>query len=143
MRRGRALVGWWLAAIVVLSSGCGAGERAEPAPDVANALAQRVATLLERNFGEEIAPHHAENLTCAAHVFGMDPSTATRVSEVSTVYAWAYCEDRLPGGVLGDQVSVPAAIHLGSRPSIKLPQDGETYPASIAEIGRASCRERV
>src|SRR5262249_51399466 len=87
--------------------------------------------LLEHDFGEEVAPHHADNLACAARVFGIDPSTATRAGQVLTVYAWTYCEERLTGGFLGDQVSMPVAIHLAG-PSIETPSVGDAYPASIA-----------
>jgi len=136
MRRGSVYAGW-LAVAVLLSSGCSASDRTQPAVDVAEALVQQVAYMVEHNFAKEVFPvrhHSGAPPACAARVFGVDPSTAARVSDVSTVYAWVYCEERLPGGALGDQVSAPVAIHLAARPSIELPSDGEAYPASVAKI---------
>lgn len=128
----RAMSG--LALIIALSSGCSAPERAQPSVAVAEALAQRVVHLMEDNFAEQIAPHHAGSLACAVHVFGVDPSTAASANDVSTVYAWVYCEERLTGPLPGDQVSVPVAIHLDATPSIELPSDGEEYSGSVAKI---------
>jgi hypothetical protein len=136
MRR-RSVYAGWLAVALLLSSGCSASDRTQPAIDVAEALAQRVSYLMEHNFAIEVfpVPHHTgAPPACAARVFGIDPSTATTVSEVSNVYSWVYCEERLPGGATGDQVSVPVAIHLATRPSIELPSDGEAYPASVGKI---------
>jgi hypothetical protein len=120
--------------VLAFSSGCSASERTPPPVEVADTLAQRVVYLMEHDFAEDVAPHHASSLACGAHVFGMDPSTAASDSKVSKVYAWVYCEERLPGGQLGDQVSVPVAIRLTAKPSIQLPSDGEAYAASIAKI---------
>jgi hypothetical protein len=123
-----------LTVIIALSSGCSAPERTQPSAAVAEALAQRVVHLMEDNFAEEIAPHHAGSLACAVHVFGVDPSTAASANDVSIAYAWVYCEERLRGPLLGDQVSVPVAIHLTATPSIDMPSDGEEYSSSVAKI---------
>lgn len=123
-----------LSVVLALSSGCGTARRTQPPVPVAEALAQSVVHLMENNFAEQVIPHHAGPLACAAHVFGMDPSTAPSVGDVSTVYAWVYCEERLPGALLGDRVSIPVAIHLAATPSIEIPEDGEDYPPSIRRI---------
>jgi len=98
---------------------------------------------MEHNFAETVPPHHTGSFACAAHVFGIDPSTATSAQDVKAVYAWVYCEETLPSHLLGDQIFVPVAIHLATPPTIEIPEDGDDFPGSVAKIFPAELRDIV
>lgn len=134
MRKGQVLAGCLI--VLLLSYACSV--RNDPPGAVAQALSQRVAGLMENNFADVYAPDHTGTFRCAAHTFGMDPSTAKRAVDVDEVYAWVYCEETRPDGLPGDQVSAPVAIRLTTPPTLQLPVGGEGHAKSVARIFPAS-----
>ena len=96
---------------------------------------------MEHTFNSAIFIHPVP-VTCAARPFGVEPGSATRIDQVTRVYAWTYCAEILPDGRYGEQVWVPVAIRLGSPPGLQVPPDGENhgrdrytmFPANLHDI---------
>lgn len=94
----------------------------------------RVARLMESEFHDRIT-RDAGSVTCAALPFGVEPATATRVDQVTAVYAWVFCRATDGSGAM-----MPVAITLGATPAIRIPDSGEGYPASLDRIFPARVR---
>jgi hypothetical protein len=91
-------------------------------------------------FAREVTREPGWRPVCVGRPMGISPAD----EDPRTVYAWIYCKwvpgerassDGLPA------LAAPIAIHLTTPLRYELPQDGDDYPKSIAEIFPANLRD--
>lgn len=118
---------------------------------VAAAATERAVRALEADpgfAGEVVQADGRWHPLCAARPMGISPDSAD-AEDVTTVYAWVYCKwvpegagttsPPDPGGL--PALASPVVVHLGDNLLYELPQDGEEYEQSIAEIFPANLRK--
>jgi hypothetical protein len=94
-------------------------------------LDARIVTILESDPGFDDPAQMLGSTVCAASVFGVAPRTARTADDVQTAYAWVLCKWPAENSA----VSMPVAVHFGSRPSYVAPREGEgAYSDSIRAI---------
>lgn len=78
------------------------------------------------------------SVTCTAHVFGMEPRTASTADEVTTAYTRLSCQDHDSEGI-DSAFEMPVAVMFGPPASIQAPADDGLHP-DIADIFPARLR---
>jgi hypothetical protein len=146
----------WLAALVVLLTAAivvvlkaGGSAPARPAdavdlampPALRAEVAARLVKALEEatpaehhNHGHEVAA--GGRVVCAVDPFGVDPSGATTIDQVGTVYALHLCAVAEPGRDwdLSVRYSGPLAANLGDPPVVTVVQPGAGYPERVHSL---------
>ncbi len=111
-----------LAGCVACSSG---DERAPLRPALTAELATFVVTVLETDSTAVMSASDGSSV-CIAEPFGVDPATATTLAGVSTVYASAFCAEKVAGFVFDDstQTVTVVAVHRSNPVTVEAPGDG-------------------
>jgi hypothetical protein len=146
----------WLAALVVLLTAAivvvlkaGGSAPARPAgavdlampPALRAELAARLVKALEEatpaehhNHGHEVTT--GGTVVCAVDPFGVDPSGATTIDQVGTVYALHLCAVAEPGRDwdLSVRYSGPLAANPGDPPVVTVVQPGAGYPERVHSL---------
>jgi hypothetical protein len=113
---------------VLLLAGCG-GPSQQPVPT--GALATDAADRATRAVAAA-----QPDMNCKARAFGLEPSGATGIDEVTTIYAWAFCRDKHGGTA----EMVPAAIDRAG--TVRIPPDDD-WAAAVKRIFPADVRDAV
>lgn len=112
------------------------GPQRPPTGLLADALAGRVAQLMETDFRAEIGGGEAP-VRCAARAFGARPEGLLRAVEASTVYAWVYCRGQ------GAELLAPVAVRFDRPPSVRIPRPGRDRNRDIRRIFPADVRDAL
>ncbi|WP_214106312.1 hypothetical protein [Acrocarpospora catenulata] len=110
--------------------------------DMRRELAVRVIDILEQS---STADHHKHGhdfgdkparIICAVDPFGVEPYTATKVTEVRRVFAQHMCAITDTGDPWAKSVRAagPLAVDLANPPKVEIPQSGEGYPEHVRQI---------
>jgi hypothetical protein len=113
------------------------GTQAPPRGPLAEDLAARVTSLMERDF-RGLTAAGATPVECTARPFGVRPDGLTRATEATTIYAWVHC--RAPDG---RSLRTPVAVRLDRPPSVRMPDAGDERDRSIRRIFPADVRDAL
>jgi hypothetical protein len=107
------------------------------APSLSSGLAERTARAAESDphFLRKITLHSAR-IGCIADPFGTRPENISTADQAQVVYANLYCAGVTDSGSLdgAEAAILPAAVTLGSPPSIVTPGDGGDWTASVHRV---------
>lgn len=111
----------------------------QPAPTgrLADGLATRVVTLMEKDFRAATARGDVP-VRCAARPFGARPEGLARPEQATTIYAWVYCR-----AGSGRTLHTPVALRLDGAPSLRVPEKGVDDERSIRRVFPADVRDNL
>jgi len=138
-----------IAAMVLLAvsavSGCesSADTSTKPAVPFAAQLAPISAQIAARDGSlfPLAADDHELGAVCVVEPFGIKPAKPAKVSDVTTVYGWALCAEKVVGGGEGGENLIAPAVFDMSNEDVTLPRDGEdTYGSDLKRLFPGSLR---
>lgn len=116
------------AAAALLLAGCG-GTPQQPAPT------GPLAAAADLRAAHAVAATDPD-MNCVARTFGIEPVGATDINQVTTIYAWAYCQSK--NGVTSEWV--PAAVDRDG--TARIPRDSD-FAGDVSRIFPTDVRARV
>ena len=135
---------WWLAweiALVAVVAAVAIPFGAAGSGVVPGELAALTAAAIEK---VSPAEHHAHGHTvaatdrviCGVHVFGFEPSTATKLADVHTVYGYYFCAVGAPGLTYDASARAdgPVVVQLGPTPVVRIVPAGAGYQERVRAI---------
>jgi hypothetical protein len=139
-----------IAALVLLTvsavSGCessAADTSKKPAVPFAAQLGPASARIVARDgtlFPLATADHEL-GAVCVVEPFGIKPAKPAQVSDVTTVYGWALCAEKVAGGGEGGENLIAPAVFDLTHGRVTLPRDGEdTYGSDLKRLFPGSLR---
>lgn len=132
---------WWLRWELALVAGIvlvalpflgsfSSGLNAEAAA-AASAAIEKVSPAEHHNHGHEVTAE--DTVICGVHVFGFEPTTASAVAEIETVYGYYFCAVGQPGTRYEDsgRSDGPVVVRLGPHPVVSIAAPGAGYPERV------------
>jgi hypothetical protein len=118
-------------------SGCGSNTDATTNVPFAAQLGPASARIVARDGSlfPLAAEDHELGAVCVVELFGIKPAQPAKVSDVTTVYGWALCAEKVAGGGEGGENLMAPAVFDLSRGRVTLPRDGEdTYGSDLERL---------
>jgi len=133
-----------LGVVVVLVAGflayrmlpeAGPDDGTQLSPTLRRALGDRVVQVLELDrSARRPVLDTADQIVCAARVFGSEPLAVKSADEVSAAFARILCVQVQPDGTAGERVHAPISVQLRPSVLVRCPRDGAAYADDLDRI---------